>query len=168
MRIRGVGAVLAVLVALALSASAAAAPLKTVDRHGVPGLRLGMTAKHLREAGKIGPLRPGCELAPSQKIARLRPPLRGFAIFNHRVRKLSALSFSGGVETARGIHVGSTAADARAAYPRAEYQAPGTADPFAEGFLWVNTIEHPAMTFVVDPDSNRVETIAVHFPAFCE
>ncbi|MFN8216019.1 MAG: hypothetical protein U0R71_05425 [Solirubrobacterales bacterium] len=154
-------------VVLGVSAAAGAAP-KLVGADGVAGLRLGTPAAALRGQGKIGPLRPGCELNPVQRIAKLRAPLSGFAIFNHRGRRLSALSLEGGVETARGIRVGSTAAAARGAYPAAVYQAPGTADPFAEGFLWINSPAHPAMTLIVDPATRRVENISVHAPNFCE
>jgi hypothetical protein len=139
-----------------------------VDAHGAPGLRLGATAASLRQEGKIGPLRPGCELGPIQRIAILQPPLRGVAVFNHRKRRLSSLTFTGGVETARGIRIGSTPRQARSAYPRAEYEPPGTADPFAEGFFWVNSKAQPAMTFIVDPASNRINAISVHWPNFCE
>lgn len=48
---------------------------------------------HLDGLG-IGPLRPGCELAPFQRIAKLLPPLKGIAVFNHRDRRLSALTFT--------------------------------------------------------------------------
>lgn len=168
MRVKGLGAI-AIAVSLALLAPAtAAAALKLVNGHGVAGVRLGTPAAALRHQGKIGPLRPGCELNPVQRVAKLRAPLRGYAIFNHRKRWLSALSLDGGVETKRGIRIGSTASAARSAYPQAEYQPPGTADPFAEGFLWINSIEHPAMTLIVDPDTRRVENISVHYPNFCE
>ncbi len=155
------------LAALVLAAPTTAAPLKTVGAKGVAGVQLGMSAKHLREAGRIGPLGPGCELDPGQKVAQLQPPLRGTAVFKAN-RRLAALNLSGGVRTARGIRVGSTAVSARAAYPRAFYQAPGTADPFAEGFLWINSIERPVLTLTVNPSSRKVETISVHAPSFCE
>ncbi|HVO53097.1 MAG TPA: hypothetical protein VMT37_01650 [Solirubrobacterales bacterium] len=106
-------------------------------------------------------------LVPGQKVAQLQQPLRGVAVFKAN-RRLSGLSLSGGVKTARGIRVGSTAASARATYPRAVYQAPGAADPFAEGFLWIDSIERPILTLTVSPGTRKVETISVHAPNFCE
>jgi hypothetical protein len=165
--VRSLAAVVAAACLLALAAPASAAPLQLVTGKGVAGMHLGTSAKSLREAGKIGPLGPGCELDPGQKVAQLQPPLHGTAVFRAN-RRLSGLDFSGGVKTARGIRVGSTAGKARTAYPNSFYQPPGSADPFAEGFLWVNSIEHPKLTFTIDPSSRRVETISVHAPNFCE
>jgi hypothetical protein len=167
-RTRRLAVVLVVMAVLGASAAASAAARAVVDARGVPGLRLGATAASLRQHGRIGSLRPGCELNPTQRIAKLLPPLQGIAVFNHRKRRLSALTFAGGVETARGIRIGSTPRQARSAYPRAEYEPPGTADPFAEGFFWVNSKTQPAMTFIVDPNSNRIDAISVHWPSFCE
>jgi hypothetical protein len=135
---------------------------------GVGALRLGATVASLHRHHLIRRLRPGCELDPGQRIARLRPPLQGYAIFSHPSSRLSSLSISGGAETAKRIGIGSTPGEARAAYPRAAYQPPGSAEPFAEGFFWVNRIGHSKMTFVVDPESLAISAIAIPFPAFCE
>lgn len=169
-RLGGATLVVAVLACAlaAVSVPAVAKGLKVVDARGVPGLRLGSKAASLRQHGKIGPLRPGCEFAPFQRIAKLLPPLKGIAVFNHRNRRLSALTFVAGVETVRHIRVGSTPGQARSAYPHAEYQPPGTAEPFAEGFFWVNKMSQPAFAFTVDPDTNRISAINVHAPSFCE
>ncbi len=131
-------------------------------------VRLGDTVRSLHRRRLIRRLRPGCELDPGQRVARLRPPLKGFAIFFHGGRRLSALNLAGGVETARGIRVGSTARAARRAYPKARYDRPGTLEPFAQGFIWVNRIRRPKMTFVIDSRSHRVSAIALPSPSFCE
>jgi len=85
-------------------------------------------------------------------VARLRPPLQGFAVFS-RSNRLFSLQVTGGALTGRGIGVGSTPKEARRAYPKAEYDPPGTVPPFEQGFIWVNRIERPKMTFVVDPEA---------------
>lgn len=152
-------------------AGAAAAPgakAPVVTNRGVGAVHLGASAATLRQKNLIGKLRRGCELEPGQRVAPLRAPLRGWATFGAGGHGVTQLTIEGGAETARHVAVGSTAAEARSAYPNARYQAPGTADPFAQGFLWVPSLAHPKMTFVVEPGSRTVEAIAVPAPAFCE
>ena len=167
-----VGILLAALAVVTVSsaAGAAAAGAKTpvVTTSGVGAIRLGATPAALRQKNLIGKLRKGCELDPGQRVAPLRAPLRGWATFAAHGHGLTGLTIEGGAETARHIAVGSTATEARAAYPHAIYQAPGTAKPFAQGFLWIPNPTHPKMTLVVDPRSRTVEAIAVPTPAFCE
>jgi hypothetical protein len=161
----------AVSVTGALSGGATAAPAaKTlvVTNRGVGAVQLGTSAASLRRQNLIGNLRKGCELDPGQRVAPLRAPLRGWATFGSNGHGLTQLTIEGGAETARHVKVGSTAAEARAAYPSAHYDAPGTADPFAQGFLWVPNSTHPKMTFIVEPGTRIVEAIAVPTPAFCE
>lgn len=139
-----------------------------ITPHGAGGLRLGATVKALHRKGLIGGLRKGCELDAGQRIAPLRAPLQGWAVFESGHKKLSSFTIEGGAETASHIDIGSTATEARTAYPTALYQAPGTADPFAEGFLWVPNTSKPKMTFIIEPDSRQVEAISVPSPSFCE
>jgi hypothetical protein len=150
----------------ATAAPTAKGPIVTSS--GVGAVRLGTSAATLRQKNLIGKLRKGCPLEPGQRVAPLRAPLHGYAIFTATGHGLTQLTIEGGAETARHVAIGSTAAEARAAYPTSHYEAPGTADPFAEGFLWVPNLTHPKMTFVIDPDSHKVESIAVPAPAFCE
>ncbi|HET7120010.1 MAG TPA: hypothetical protein VFI17_02020 [Solirubrobacterales bacterium] len=163
--------VLALLVPVAASAGASdgsrlAAPV--VSPQGVGAIQLGATVKSLHRRHLIGRLRPGCELDPGQRVAPLRPPLRGFAIFSHPNNRVSAVTVTKGAATARGIGIGSTPKAARQAYPKAEYDPPGTADPFPQGFLWVNSVQHPKMTFVVDPGTHKIIELSVPAPNFCE
>jgi hypothetical protein len=135
---------------------------------GVGALHLGDTVRSLQRRHLIRRLHPGCELDPGQRVARLRAPLNGFAVFTHPNTRLSSIQVLAGAETAKHIGIGSTPGQARSAYPRARYQPPGTVDPFAEGFIWVNRPSHPKLTFIVDPDSNLISEISVHSPNFCE
>lgn len=139
-----------------------------VSPGGVGALRLGARVSALHRRHLIGRLRPGCELDPGQRIAPLRAPLSGFAIFSHPNTRLAALSITNGAETASQIGIGSTPAEAREAYPRALYEPPGSVEPFAEGFFWVNGISHPKLTFTVDATTHLISVIGVPAPAFCE
>lgn len=139
-----------------------------VSPRGVGPVHLGDSIRSLHRRHLIRRLRPGCEFAPSQRVARLRPPLNGFAFFDRPHGGVSALSVRGTAMTARGIGVGSTPAEARQAYPHAEYNPPGTYDPFAEGFFWVNSSRSARMAFIVDPDTRLITTLTVPQPSFCE
>ncbi len=139
-----------------------------VSPRGVGRLRLGATARALHRRHLIRGLRPGCELAPDQRVARLRPPLNGFAIFSRPNRRLSSIVIDGGAQTARGIGIGSTPGEARNAYPSSRYEPPGTALPFDAGFIWIDGPSGPKMTFVVDPETELISSINVPAPNFCE
>lgn len=139
-----------------------------ITTSGVGSIRLGAPAKSLSERGLIGGLRKGCELAPSQRVAPLRAPLRGWAVFAVPRRRLLAFTVEGGAETARHVGIGLSAVEARKAYPNALYEAPGTVKPFAEGFLWVPNLRHPRLTMIIEPGTRQVEAISVPSPNFCE
>jgi hypothetical protein len=139
-----------------------------VSPQGAGRVRLGMTAVALRKRRLVGPLSPGCELDPGQRVARLRPPLEGFAIFSHPNTRLSSLAIRGGGETARHIRISARPSEVLDAYPYAVYRPPGSNDPFFEGFIWVNSIAHPKLTFTVGSDTRRVTEISVPHPSFCE
>jgi hypothetical protein len=169
MRSSAIGLVLLVVAAVTVPSVGAAAPkTQVVTTSGVGALHLGATPTALRQKNLIGNLRKGCPLEPGQRVAPLRAPLRGWATFRANSNKLSQLTIEAGAETAKHVAIGSTASKARSAYPTAVYQAPGTADPFAQGFLWVPNPTHPKLTFIVDPASRTVEAITVPAPAFCE
>jgi hypothetical protein len=169
-RLSVIGLLVLLIAAATVSSTAAALATKTrfVTANGVGALHLGATSTALRQKNLIGNLRKGCELEPRQRVAPLRAPLRGWATFAAHGHGLTQLTIEGGAETAQRIAIGSTASEARAAYPKALYEGPGTAKPFAQGFLWVPNLTHPKMTFIVDPDSRTVEAISVPAPAFCE
>jgi hypothetical protein len=158
----------AICAGLVLSSAGAAIASPLITPHGVDGIRLGATAKSLLERGLIGGVRRGCELDPGHQVAPLRSPLKGWAVFEAGHKGLVAFTVEGGAETGRHIGIGSTAAEARKAYPDALYEAPGTVKPFAEGFLWVPNLSKPKLTMVIEPGSRQVEAISVPSPNFCE
>lgn len=101
-------------------------------------------------------------------MARLRSPLNGFAIFSHPNNRVSRISIRGGAATQRGIGIGSTPSEALQAYPNADYEPPGTAQPFEQGFIWVNSPQSAKMTFTVDADTHLITELSVPAPNFCE
>ena len=161
-------AVAALCAGLMLWSAGAALAAPVITPQGVGGLKLGATSKALQQRGLIGGLRKGCELDPGQRVAPLRAPLKGWAVFEPGHPGLHAFTIEGGAETALHIGVGSTATAARSAYPNGHYEAPGTAQPFAEGFLWVPSVSKPKLTMVIDPGTRKVEAISVPAPSFCE
>ena len=165
--------VLAVGLLVLLAAAASAAPplarsAQVITPRGVGQLQLGATVRSLHRHHLIHGLRPGCELDPGQRVARLRSPLKGWAVFANGGHRLTSIQLTGGAETASGIGIGSTPKEARDAYPNSLYKPPGSFDPFADGFLWVNDISDPKLTFVVDPETHLVREIDVPYPNFCE
>jgi hypothetical protein len=139
-----------------------------ITTRGVGALRIGDTIKALHRKDLIGGVRKGCELEPGQQVAPLRRPLVGWAVFAGGKRRLTGLGIEGGAETRSHIEVGATVTELRDAYPAAEYRPPGSMDPFPEGFLSVPDISHPRLTFIVEPESRRVEAIEIPSPNFCE
>ncbi|HEU4739679.1 MAG TPA: hypothetical protein VFS54_11465 [Solirubrobacterales bacterium] len=139
-----------------------------VSPRGVGPVHLGDTVRSLHRRHLIGRLRPGCELDRGQRVARLRSPLNGFAIFSHPNTRVRSLAIQGGAETAKGVGIGTSPAEAQEIYPNAEYDPPGTVGPFEDGFIWVNNNQSPKLTFVVDADSRVISQIDVPFPNFCE
>jgi hypothetical protein len=139
-----------------------------ITPQGVGRLRLGATVGSLRRRHLIGGLRKGCELYAGQRVAPLRSPLSGWATFEGGGRTLAAISIEGGAETASGIGAGSTAAEARAAYPAGEWLSPRRMYPLPVGLLWVDGSAHPKFGILVDPETHRVEDISIPSPNFCE
>jgi hypothetical protein len=162
-------AIVAAVAVAAVSAGAQSATVKTpiASGDGVGALRLGRTIDQLRALKLIGGARKGCELAPGERVAPLKAPLQGFAHF-YPGKRLSSVGVTDGAETAAGISIGAKVGDARAAYPKATYNPPGTAQPFPVGFIWIGGERNPKMTLVIDPDSRRVSEIAIPSPSFCE
>jgi hypothetical protein len=137
----------------------------TITPHGVGRLGLGRRAGALQRRRLIGNLRKGCEIDVGQRVAPLRAPLRGWAIFADGGNRLTSVSIEGGAETALGIGVGSTAAEARGAYPAADWDH---MPPLGVDVLWVNDIDHPRFSILVDPETNQVKSISIPNPNFCE
>ncbi len=139
-----------------------------ITPRGVGSLRLGATIRSLRRRHLIGGLRKGCELYSGQRVAPLLSPLSGWATFEGGGQKLASISIEGGAETVKGIGAGSTAAEARTAYPAGQWLSPRRMYPLPVGLLWVNHPSHPKFGILVDPETHRVASISIPSPNFCE
>ena len=108
-----------VVLSLAVTATAAASTAadKKITPQGVGQIKLGAAAGTLQDAGLIGGLTPGCELAsPPVRAAKLRAPLKGFVEVGPD-NKVKAITIRGGA-SARGVGVGDTLADITAKFPK--------------------------------------------------
>lgn len=142
------------------------APL--VSARGAGKVDLGDKAGVLRNRNLIGPLHSGCPLEPGQRVASLKRPLVGFAVFGPNSDRVRSVTVTGGTAyTAKGVRIGSSPGHVLHAYPYAEYEVPGTNPQFDVGFIWVDNRENPRMTFTVDPGL-RVSELSVPSPSICE
>jgi hypothetical protein len=155
---------------------AAAAPADTA-RHaavkfngkGAGQVKLGKTFTSLRAAGLVGKLRPGCELSgPDTRSARLKAPLKGFVDLTTRrkPRRVRSISLTGGA-TARGVGIGSTIAQIKAAFPGAKVDH-GTEDVFRITLVKVSKHAGGRFHFAVDVSSKKTTQIGIPTIPFCE
>jgi hypothetical protein len=153
--------------ALGPAAATAAAPQK-ITFAGVGQVKLGMTFQQLRDKHLVGKLRKGCELAgPDARTARLRLPLRGSVNFTQTTpRKVDSITITGGAE-ARGVGIGDTLADIKAAYRhrRVDHTQEGV---FGLTFVFVKTKANPKLMFAIDVNTKKITLIGVPVIAICE
>jgi hypothetical protein len=167
---------LAATALLTLTIGAAAAPAETsrsadqkITAAGAGQVKLGRTFTSLRAAGLVGRLRPGCELGgPDTRSARLKAPLKGFVDLTtrQRPRKVRSISITGGA-TARGVGIGGTIAQIKAAYPKAKVDH-GTEDVFGITLVKIPKDGGGRIHFAVDVDSKKITRIGVPLIPFCE
>ncbi|HEX6585104.1 MAG TPA: hypothetical protein VF056_16000 [Thermoleophilaceae bacterium] len=109
----------AVAIASPPAAHDSAAAVITPNR--VDGIHVGDTHADLRARGKVGPLRPGCELGgPNTRSARLLAPLKGSVNYTLTTpRKVTDITVTRGAR-ARGVGIGATIAAIKAKFPNAK------------------------------------------------
>jgi hypothetical protein len=153
-------------VAPAHTGSASAA--KKITAAGVDGVKIGKTFQDLRYKGLIGPLRKGCELGgPNTRSAKLLAPLKGSVNFTLKApRKVTDIVVRGGA-TARGVGIGATIAQIKAAFPKAKV------DHSTESVFQITLVKIPKsgggrLQFAVDVKTKKVTLIGIPFIAFCE
>jgi hypothetical protein len=143
------------------------AAAKRITAAGVGNVKLGKTFRQLRDAGLVGRLRAGCELAENTRSARLKAPLKGQVNFTQSApRKVTDITISGGAK-ARGVGIGATIAQIKAKFPKA------IVDHSTETVFRITLVRIPKsgggrIKFAVDVDTHKVTLIGVPFIAFCE
>ena len=158
-------AILAVLVAAGVAYAAAA----VITPVRVDGVHLGDTHADLRARGKVGPIQPGCELAPNTRTAKLKAPLKGSVNYTLSApRKVDNISITGGAK-ARGVGIGATIAQIKAKFPHAKVDH--STDQVFQLTL-VKTPKRPhnggRIMFGVSTQTHKTTIIGVPFIAFCE
>jgi hypothetical protein len=160
---------LAILVALAAAGAALAAAAKITPVR-VDGVHLGDTHADLRARGKVGPIRPGCELGgPNTRSAKLKAPLKGSVNYTlSSPRKVDSITITGGAR-ARGVGIGSKIPAILAKFPNAKVDH--STDQVFQLTL-VKTPKRPhsggRIMFGVSTQTKRTTIIGVPFIAFCE
>jgi hypothetical protein len=159
----------------AIAIGATSAPAESVHAaaakitpSGVDGVKVGATYSSLRSKGLVGKIRKGCELGgPNTRSAPLRPPLNGGVDFTlSSPRKVTNITLSGGA-TARGVGVGGTIPQIKAAYPKAKVDH-STDTTFGITLVKIPKNGGGAIQFAVDTKTHKITLIGVPFIAFCE
>jgi hypothetical protein len=144
---------------------AAAAKISPVR---VDGVHLGDTHADLHARGKVGKIRPGCELAPNTRSARLLAPLKGSVNYTQSSpRKVDSISVTGGAK-ARGVGIGAKIPAIKSRFPHVTVTH--STDQVFQLTL-VRTPKRPSggqITFGVSTQTKRTTIIGVPFIAFCE
>jgi hypothetical protein len=159
------------LVAIASSASTPArgAAAAKITPTRVDGVHLGDTHADLRARGKVGPIRPGCELGgPNTRSAKLKLPLKGSVNYTLTTpRKVDSITITGGAR-ARGVGIGAKIPAIKAKFPHA------TVDHSTDQVFQLTLVRTPKrpsggqITFGVSTQTKRTTIIGVPFIAFCE
>jgi len=159
-------AVLAAFATLVFPAVAAAP--KKITPKGVGKVKLGKTHASLKRKGLVGRQRKGCELGgPGMRAARLRAPLKGAVDLSRKdPRRVKSIVVTRGA-TARGVGIGDSQADIKAAFPKAKVDH-STDEVFAVTLVKVPKNGGGRLQFAVDVDTEKVTRIGVPFIPFCE
>ena len=149
-------------------ADAAAPGAKAITPSGVGGVKLGKKFSKLREEGLVGRLRPGCELGLNTRSARLRSPLEGSANFttDPGPRRVTDIQITGGA-TARGVGVGASKAEVKAAFPKAKFDH-ATEEVFGITLVRIGKNAGGKLQMALSIDSKTVTLIGIPGLAFCE
>lgn len=163
-----IGAAGALAVTGSASPPASGAAVAKISPIRVDGVHLGDTHADLRARGKVGRIRPGCELAENTRSARLLAPLSGSVNYTQSSpRRVDSITVKGGAR-ARGVGIGSKIPAIKARFPHARVDH-STESVF--GLTLVKTPRRPSggrITFGVSTQTKKTTIIGVPFIAFCE
>ncbi len=159
---------LAIVPAAAPGDAGHAAAAKRITAAGVGQVKLGKTFAELRERGLLGRMRPGCELGgPNTRSARLKAPLKGTVDLNQATpRRVRSIVVEGGAK-ARGVGIGATIAQIKAAFPKAKVDR-STEEVFRITLVRIPKNGGGRIKFAVDVDTGKTILIGVPFIGFCE
>jgi hypothetical protein len=166
---RGLVALIACAVGLGVSAIAlAASSPQHITPSGVGQVKLGKTYKQLHNKHLIGSIRHGCELGgPNTRAARLRAPLKGSVNFTlTSPRKVTDITVAGGA-TARGVGIGATIAQIKAAFPKAKVDHT-TDQTFLLTLVHIPKSGGGKLTFAVSTKTHKTTLVGIPIIAFCE
>ena len=154
--------------ASAADPGASGAVAKKITPAGVGKVKLGMSYHQLRDQGLIGKIGPGCELGgPNTRSAKLLAPLKGAVDFTLSApRKVTDIVVRGGAK-ARGVGIGDTIADIKAAYPKAKVNH-ATDDTFGVTLVAIPKGGGGKLRFAVDASARKITLVGVPLIAFCE
>ncbi len=154
--------------AAAAATSASASASAKITPAGVGGVKLGETYAQLRARHLVGRIGKGCELAgPNARSASLTAPLKGGVDFTMTTpRKVVDINIRGGA-TARGVGIGATIAQIKAAFPKARVDH-STDHTFAVTLVRVPKNGGGRLQFAVDTMTHRTVIIGVPAIPFCE
>jgi hypothetical protein len=154
--------------AAAATRDAPAAAAAKIAPTGIDGIKLGETYARLRNRHRVGRIGHGCELAgPNARSASLRAPLKGSVDFTMTTpRKVVNIGIRGGA-TARGVGIGATIAQIKAAYPKAKVDH-STEQTFAITLVRIPKNGGGRLQFAVDTMTHRVVIIGVPAIPFCD
>ena len=114
-------------------------------------------------------LQPRCELGgPDTRSAKLKAPLKGFVDLTTRrkPRLVRSISLTGGAR-ARGVGIGSTIAQIKAAFPGAKVYR-NTEEVFGLTLVKVPKSAGGRFHFAVDVETKKTTRIGIPFIPFCE
>jgi hypothetical protein len=165
----GVVAAGAVSVVSAAAPPARDAAAAKITPTRVDGVHLGDTHADLRARGKVGPIKPGCELGgPNTRSAKLKLPLKGAVQYTlSSPRKVDSITITGGAK-ARGVGIGAKIPAIKAKFPNA------TVDHSTDQVFLLTLVKTPKrpgggqITFGVSTQTKRTTIMGVPFIAFCE
>ena len=161
-------AALAIVPATAPGQPARGAAAQRITADGVGQVKLGKTFRRLREHGLVGPIGHFCDAAGDARFsARLKAPLRGQVDFTRTVpHRAKVIAIRGGAK-ARGVGIGATIAQIRAAFPKARVDH-STEETFGVTLVRIPRDGGGRMRFAVDVNTHKTTLIGVPVIPFCE